>query len=86
MPLGRHLLIVSGKDPVLNSSVAIFIGSNVSNDLRKIGAPNEICKLRVPIILALSKRVNFGGPIVNPEESTFVLVLVIICFFFKAVL
>ena len=58
----------------------------MSGDLRKIGAPNDICKLLVPIILALSKRVNFGGPIVNPEELDFVLDLVIVFPFFEVVL
>ncbi len=55
-------------------------------DLRKIGAPNDICKLLVPMILALSKRVNLGGPIVNTGEFDFVLVLAIVFSLLEAVL
>ncbi len=29
----------------------------------RIGAPSETCSARAPTILALSKRVSFGGPI-----------------------
>jgi hypothetical protein len=51
--------------PALSSSNAMSIGleepfaTSIS-----IGAPIEICKALAPTILAFSKRVIFGGPIV----------------------
>jgi hypothetical protein len=64
VPSGSLRLMEIGKIPDSSSWIAISTGSiNLACNSISIGAPIEICNARAPTILALSKRVNFGGPI-----------------------
>jgi len=63
-PSGSVRLIANGNTFSLSSTTAISIGSTAeSGSGASIGAPSESCRDLAPTILALSKRVSFGGPI-----------------------
>ena len=61
-PSGSFLRILIGRTFSSSSIMAISIGDLASGILSRVGAPIAICRALAPTILALSKRVIFGGP------------------------
>ena len=70
-PFGNDLLIEIGSDALASSDIACVIGSLVASSKEmNDGAPIPNCRERAPMILALSKRVSFAGPIVISKPSS----------------
>ena len=66
VPSGSVLLIVMGSMLIDSSFRAMSMGLEIPSERStSIGAPMEIWRALAPTILAFSKRVIFGGPIVT---------------------